>query len=100
MLPVIPLKRWIFLRLEKEAHSPDGDSTTAPPSQSSEQSDGMRRREQPPNGGPISMIEKAMADSMRASGLGTGLGNIGIIGGQPPLDVDALLRRTQSEDTR
>ena len=46
------------------------------------------------------MIEKAMADSMRAGGLGSGLGNIGIIGGQPPLDVDALLRRTQSEDTR
>ena len=100
MLPVFPLKLRLFLRLEKEAHSPDGDSTTAPPSQSSEQSDGMRRRKQPPNGGPISMIEKAMADSMRASGLGTGLGNIGIIGGQPPLDVDALLRRTQSEDTR
>jgi len=32
--------------LEKEALSPDGDSTTAPPSQSSEQSDGTRRRKE------------------------------------------------------
>jgi hypothetical protein len=59
---------------EKEAHSPDGDSTTAPPSQSSEQSDGVRRRKQP-NGGPISMIDKAMADSMRAGSLGSASGN-------------------------
>jgi hypothetical protein len=49
------------------------------------------------------MIEKAMADSMRAGSLGSagGVGGTGvIIGSQPALDVDALLRRTQSEDTR
>jgi hypothetical protein len=52
------------------------------------------------------MIEKAMADSMRAGslgsagGMGMGMGTGMIIGGQPPLDVDALLRRTHSEDIR
>ena len=53
------------------------------------------------NGGPISMIDKAMADSMRAGSLGSagGIGGM-IIGGQPALDVDALLRRTHSEDIR
>ena len=47
------------------------------------------------------MIDKAMADSMRAGSLGSagGIGGM-IIGGQPALDVDALLRRTHSEDIR
>ena len=103
---IVPAPKW-----NKESISPDGEST-APPSDRSDRSSGQLTSER---GSGLLQSERSSGHlhSERDSGIGgmslgqgranrtTSNGHVGdmIIGNQPPLDVDAILRQQQSRQS-
>ena len=103
---IVPAPKW-----NKESLSPDGEST-APPSDRSDRSSGHLTSER---GSRLLQSERSSGHlhSERDSGIGgmslgqgranrtTSNGHVGdmIIGNQPPLDVDAILRQQQSRQS-